>query len=876
MRWGLSCLKTGAAVPLKEVQNVALIGASLVHVDSNLQYLNETNDPIEANFTFPLDTGSAVYRFEAEIDSRLIVAECQEKSQARDTYQQAVSIGQTAVLLEEHDDTDDIFVCRLGNLPPNEKALLKICYVSELPHDPNGALRFTLPTVLNPRYGAEHNTGPVNTRTDVVCINPGSYAMSLDITVQSQQKISSIVSEKDQLQLSPGNNDHVWKASIRFNGGTQLDHDISIMILYQDMHQPQAILERGTRSPDKGMLNMDVLMLSFYPEIDSKFTRTCGEFIFIIDRSGSMANDNRIESARDTLLLMIKSLPVGCFFNVYSFGNYFHILFDKDSACSVQYNEQSMTYALDYVQKMEADMGGTEILKPLEDMYSKPCLPGHPRQVILLTDGEVWNVTDCLNLVRRNAQTTRMFSVGIGEGVSTALVKGLAKAGKGRAEFVKGNDRLQTKVVSLLKSAMQSVVTNIQVDLELPPEVTGSIVPNDCPSLFSGEEFIMYAVLKGSESMESIQGNIILRGVIENQIFEHKLAFQGQHQQQNLDTSLPVHRLTAKALIQELEDEESATRDMNRKATTDNQNKIVLVSTATNVISKYTAFVGVDKLSKVLLPQGVVERRTHQGGWFGASSGGGGFGASSGGGGMFGASSGRSGMFGASVTGGPSYGLFGCKPSPQFGSSNRHGGITQAMFGSKPIDNARCFGGMFGAAASKSKVIIGSSGNIASNLFAKPAPTSSTFGAPQQTFAGFGGSLQSSASFGAQQQNCGSSGGLMFGRGTPLQNSAPQPLSEKTKLVLMQGFDGSWALSDEFANFLGTTSEGLQQSSQIQNLNAWATCLALAWLHLKESLNKEEWSLIESKALQWLQLQGFTDEDMKNLFAHAQNQIKNM
>ena len=64
----------------------------------------------------------------------------------------------------------------------------------------------------------------------------------------------------------------------------------------------------------------------------------------------------------------------------------------------------------------------------------------------MLTDGEVWNVNEVINLVARGSVDTRMFSVGIGEGASTALVKGVAEAGKGRHEMVTDSSQLQMKV----------------------------------------------------------------------------------------------------------------------------------------------------------------------------------------------------------------------------------------------------------------------------------------------------------------------------------------------------------------------------------------------------------------------------------------------
>ena len=53
----------------------------------------------------------------------------------------------------------------------------------------------------------------------------------------------------------------------------------------------------------------------------------------------------------------------------------------SDGSKSVEYNEKTMEEALKKVEKMDADLGGTEILEPLKHIYSQPCIPSQPRQV---------------------------------------------------------------------------------------------------------------------------------------------------------------------------------------------------------------------------------------------------------------------------------------------------------------------------------------------------------------------------------------------------------------------------------------------------------------------------------------------------------------
>lgn len=55
-------------------------------------------------------------------------------------------------MLEEDDQAGDTFSCNVGNLPPGSKAALTLKYVQELPLEADGALRYVLPAILNPRY----------------------------------------------------------------------------------------------------------------------------------------------------------------------------------------------------------------------------------------------------------------------------------------------------------------------------------------------------------------------------------------------------------------------------------------------------------------------------------------------------------------------------------------------------------------------------------------------------------------------------------------------------------------------------------------------------------------------------------------------------
>ena len=67
-----------------------------------------------------------------------------------------------------------------------------------------------------------------------------------------------------------------------------------------------------------------------------------------------------------------------------------------------------------------------------------------------------------VGLVRLNNRYNRVHSIGVGEGVSAALVEGVAKFGKGRSMFVSDKEELSGKVISFLEQTLSPVVDNIR------------------------------------------------------------------------------------------------------------------------------------------------------------------------------------------------------------------------------------------------------------------------------------------------------------------------------------------------------------------------------------------------------------------------------
>uniref|UniRef100_A0AAZ1XMV0 von Willebrand factor A domain containing 5A n=3 Tax=Oreochromis aureus TaxID=47969 RepID=A0AAZ1XMV0_OREAU len=581
-------------VPLKSIEVELEVRDHVATVVSTLNYENKEDKPLEAVFVFPLPGDAAVCHFSAQIGQTQIVAELKEKQKAREEYDDALSSGQQAFLLEESDESPDIFSLSVGSLPPGESASIRLEYVTELAVQADDGLRFCLPAVLNPRYQPQGSEGAGVQVTSV----PASlvpYSLSFSARVSSPRPISKLESNCSLDPLQYLNTDQT-QATVKLAAGHKFDRDVELLIYYKDAHQPTAVVEAGQASAEPGSLMGDpVVMVSLYPEFPQSVMSSmasCGEFVFLMDRSGSMGSRIKrrslqtcIHSAKDTLLLLLKSLPMGCYFNIYSFGSRYEHIFPK----SVEYSQQTMEEALKKVKKMKADLGETEILEPLKHIYSQPCIPNQPRQLFVLTRGWVKNDKEVIDLVKKNSSSHRCFSFGTGENTSYNFINKMSKEGRGHAQFITATDKIQPKVMQSLQFALQPSVIDISVTWDLPKEVSVTVLSLPITSILQGQRSLIYAQLTG-QSSEAAEGCVTLKYSLAGHPSENQLHFSLRPAE---DTGLTVHMLAARTLIRSLEMEARDDKGEDDKV----KKKVEELSIQSGLSSAFTAFIAVSKSS---------------------------------------------------------------------------------------------------------------------------------------------------------------------------------------------------------------------------------------------------------------------------------------
>ncbi|KAF9208863.1 hypothetical protein BGZ49_007296 [Haplosporangium sp. Z 27] len=462
---GLCSIEQGISyLPSLDIEARTTILATAAKTTLTQTFLNPPENGLikELRYVFPLYDGASVVSFTCTIGDRTIIGQVKEQKKAAQDFKDAVNQGQRAALFKQLPNTSDVFTATIGNIPEGAKVIIQIEYIEELKHDAEvDGIRYTIPTSILPRYG-DHPSEISNG------YNYGTYEgriqVTVDVVMAQTTFIQQVQSPSHPIAISIGTNSMeadappaMSKASASLSlGSAGLDKDFILQVVTKDVGIPKAILETHPTIP-----NQRALMATLVPKFSLPPQKP--EIVFICDRSGSMDGSN-ITLAKSALRVFLKSLPVGVKFNICSFGRNYSFMWGK----SQSYTKDNLETALEYVDAITANMGGTEMFEPIkatiENRYKDI-----PLEIMLLTDGAVWYHEKIFTYINEQVTTNkgaiRAFTLGVGRGVSHSLIEGVARSGNGFSQSVGEGEKMESKVVRMLKGALSPYVTDYTMEI---------------------------------------------------------------------------------------------------------------------------------------------------------------------------------------------------------------------------------------------------------------------------------------------------------------------------------------------------------------------------------------------------------------------------
>ncbi len=175
--------------------------------------------------------------------------------------------------------------------------------------------------------------------------------------------------------------------------------------------------------------------------------------------------------------------------------------------------------------------------------------------------------------------SARVYSFGIGENVSDALLHALAEKSGGAVEMIHPGERIDEKVVGQFARATAPRVTDVTIKtrgIEL-----GELAPAEARALVDGEPYCLFATYEAAG-----HGAIELRGKRDGEAFYLEIPVELEAASERP----VVEKLWAQARIRDLE---RSTLDGRRASAM--KDRIVKLATTYGVSSKYTSFVVVEK-----------------------------------------------------------------------------------------------------------------------------------------------------------------------------------------------------------------------------------------------------------------------------------------
>lgn len=405
------------------------------------RYRNASNTNTEITYTFPMPFGAALMEVEVELNGKVLKGEVVPKTQARARYEQAISDGNSSIMLERNHDGS--FTLELGNLMAREECKIMIRYAQVLA-TAHGQVRLMLPTTIAPRYGNPMTQGGLQPHQVPVTDLAAEYPFDIMLTLYGEMAYANVGSPSHKTSYCRNNNDLVVKLSQR----GYLDRDF-ILIISNLKNESDALACKDLY--EEGQY---ALMAFFSPRIESDCAKVMSAKV-LVDCSASMAGDS-IDAARRALKGIVNGLSRDDRFSLSRFGN----AVEHRSRGMWSGTAQAKASAMRWIESVHANLGGTEMAAAL--LSTIAIAHQGKSDILLITDGEIEGIDEVIVIATKSQH--RVFVVAIGASPAEGHLRRLAAATGGHCDFVAPGEDVEPAVLRMSARMRAARATHIRVE----------------------------------------------------------------------------------------------------------------------------------------------------------------------------------------------------------------------------------------------------------------------------------------------------------------------------------------------------------------------------------------------------------------------------
>lgn len=483
------------ALPVKSIKLDTKISGQVATTHVEQVFRNDTPYTLEGTYFFPIPEGASISEFAIWENGKKLVGEVRSREQARQIYDAIVRRQRDPGLLEYAGQ--NLLQASIFPIPPNSDKKLELTYTQVLKADSGTvAYRYPLGTGHNLwRQGATGLDGVIPPNAEV-SRRPGQQqqfgTISGTIEIEAKNSIRNIYSPSHTIDIK---NITERSAKVTFEtSGSNKDLELFYTVSDDDFGL-SLITYRETGKDGYFMLQLSPKADIRESEIASK------DIVFVIDTSGSMADEGKMDKARAGLLFGIRGLREGDRFNVINFAGEEHLM-EKGL---IKADAAGKKRGLAFVEALRPS-GGTNINDALRAGLRQFDSSNRPKMMVFMTDGlptvGVQNADEILkNAAAIKVPGLHLFNFGVGYDVNTRLLDKLAAENSGVADYIQPKEDIEVKVSKFFAKVNSPVMTGIELDMG---GVQADLVyPRNISDLFRGDQITIIGRYKNDDSLNN-------------------------------------------------------------------------------------------------------------------------------------------------------------------------------------------------------------------------------------------------------------------------------------------------------------------------------------------------------------------------------------